>query len=88
MIRLVSAPDPPCTRPACTHTHLQCLHELSGTRLGDGSQVVDQVCLGHADPCVDEGQGVVVLVGDDYDLHLFLGLQDRGVSQTLVADLV
>ena len=69
-------------------THLQGLHELPCARLGDGTQVVDQVSLGHPDASVTDGECVVVLVGDNGDLHLLLRLQDCRIGQTLVPDLV
>ena len=71
-----------------THTHLQSLHELPCAGFGNGSEVVDQVCLGHTDTRVDDGERVVVLVGNNGDLHLFLRLQYGRVSQTLVPDLI
>lgn len=61
---------------------------MSGSRFGDGSKVVDQVSLCHTDPGVNDGQGVVIFVGDDRDLHRFLRVQHRRVRQTLVTDLV
>ena len=39
-------------------------------------------------PVSMNGQGVVLFVGNDCDLHLFLWVQNRRVRQTLVADLV
>jgi hypothetical protein len=69
-------------------THLQSLHELPCARLGNGTQVVDQVGLGHPDASVTDGECVVVLVGDNGDLHLLLRLQDCWIGQTLVPDLV
>ena len=68
--------------------YLKSFHELSGSRLCDGTEVVDQVCLGHADATVDYCKGAVVLVGNDGDLHFLLAFQHRRVGQTLVADLV
>mmetsp|Transcript_14257 Transcript_14257/g.26144 ORF Transcript_14257/g.26144 Transcript_14257/m.26144 type:complete len:301 (-) Transcript_14257:13-915(-) len=64
------------------------LHEGLGSGLGDGSEVVDEVLLGHSDSGVLNGEGVVGLVGDEPDLHLLLGLEDSSISQGLVPDLV
>mmetsp|Transcript_22345 Transcript_22345/g.44750 ORF Transcript_22345/g.44750 Transcript_22345/m.44750 type:complete len:398 (-) Transcript_22345:262-1455(-) len=64
------------------------LHEGLGPGLGDGSKIIDEVGLGHADAAVFDGQSVVGLVGDELDLQFWLGVQDGGVGETLVADLV
>merc|ERR1719247_3681022 len=69
-------------------TSLDGLHESLGAGLGDGSEVVHHVGLGHTDTGVGEGQGVVALVAGDVDEQVLLGLQELGVGQTLVADLV
>jgi len=67
---------------------LECLHEGLGARLGNGTQVVDEVGLGHADAAVDDGQGLGLLVGHDLDEEVLLGLQLGGICEGLVADLV
>ena len=41
------------------------LHEGLGSGLGDGTEVVDEVGLGHADTGILNGEGVVGLVGDE-----------------------
>jgi len=69
-------------------TGLQGLHESLGSRLGDGSQVVDQVGLGHTDTGIDDGQCAGRLVGDKLDVELLAGVQLAGIRQGLVADLV
>ena len=69
-------------------TSRQGLHEGTGARAGDGTQVVDQVGLGHADTAVLDGEGVVGLVGDEVDEQLWLGLQHSLVCEGLEADLV
>ena len=61
-------------------------HLRSG--LGDGSEVVDEVGLGHADTGVADAEELVLLLGGDADVELFLGLKDGGVSERLVADFV
>ncbi len=68
--------------------YLESFHELSGARLCDGAKVVDQISLGHAYASVMDGDGVVIFVGSDGDLELFLTLKDRGIRQALVTNLV
>ena len=68
--------------------HLQCLHELPGTRSCNRTQVVDKVSLGHSNPCIADRQTVVILVGDHFYLELLLRLKYRWIGQTLIADLV
>ena len=67
---------------------LERLHEGLRAGLGDRTKIVDEVGLGHADARVDDGQGVVGLVGHDVDLEVRLGVEDRRIGQRLVADLV
>jgi hypothetical protein len=64
------------------------LHESLGSRLGDCSQVVNEVGLGHTDTSVSDGQGLLLLVGSDSDEHFLLRVQDGGVGKGLVSDLV
>mmetsp|Transcript_15219 Transcript_15219/g.22480 ORF Transcript_15219/g.22480 Transcript_15219/m.22480 type:complete len:225 (+) Transcript_15219:1436-2110(+) len=81
-----------------THTELtnhgnisssgQCLHESLGTGLSDGTEIVDEVSLGHSDSAILDGQGVVGLVGNELDLHIRIGLEDGRVGKGLVANLV
>ena len=59
-----------------------------GARLGDGTEVVDHVGLGHTDTGVADGERLVLLVRRDADVKLLLSLERRRVSQRLVADLV
>ena len=59
-----------------------------GARLGDGTEVVDHIGLGHADTGVADGERLVLLVGRDADVELLLSLERGRVSQRLVADLV
>ena len=56
--------------------------------LGDGTKVVDEVGLCHADTCVAEREDLLLLVGCDADVELRLGLEDGRVGERLVADLV
>ena len=48
----------------------------------------DRISLGHANTSVNDSEGVVILVGDDSNLHLFLRVKHRWIGETLVADLV
>jgi hypothetical protein len=64
------------------------LHELLGARVGNGTEAVDQVALGHADAAVLDRQCVLLLVGSDVDEQLGLRCQLALVSKTLVTDLV
>ena len=63
-------------------------HEGLGAGLGDGTQVVDEVGLGHTNTGILDGEGVVGLVGRDLDVEVGLGLDLLGVRDGLVADLV
>ena len=58
------------------HAHvgasLDGLHESLGARLGDGSKVVHQVALGHTDTGVNDGEGVVGLVGLEVNEQVLL----------------
>ena len=56
--------------------------------LGDGTEVVDQICLGHAQTCVGNGESLVGHVGSDGDLQVGVGVQDRMVRQGQVSYLV
>merc|ERR1711988_1025970 len=69
-------------------TGLDGLHERLGARLGDGSEVVHHIGLGHADARVGNGERVVALVSCDVDEEVLLGLELGGIGQALVANLV
>merc|ERR1719324_1851569 len=64
------------------------LHEGLGSGLRDGSEVVDEVLLGHSDSGVLNGKGVVGLVRDEADLHGLLRVKGSIVGEGLVPDLV
>ena len=68
--------------------YLQSLHKSLRSTLGDGSQVIDKICLGHTNPSVDDRQGVVISVGDKLNLEFFSAVKPRRVRQTLVANFV
>jgi len=57
---------------------------------GRGWQHIDRMLGVLTDPRVDDGEGVVGLVGDDVDIELWVGLQQvlLLVLQTLELDLV
>ena len=63
-------------------------HEALGSGSGDGTEVVDEIGLGHTNTRVDDGQALVVLVGDDVDEQLGLGIELGLVGEGLVTDLV
>ena len=56
--------------------------------LGDGTEVVDHVRLGHTNTGITNGQNLVLLVGDDPDAELLSGIEDGGVGKGGIADLV
>lgn len=68
--------------------YLKGFHELPSARLSNGTQVVDKVRLGHSNPSVVNGEGVVILVRGNSDLQLLFTIQDGGVCKTLISDFV
>lgn len=68
--------------------YLQGLHEGLSAGLGDGTQVVNQVGFGHADSSVDEGQGALSFVGDDFNFQILAAVHLGGVSQAFIANFV
>mmetsp|Transcript_30206 Transcript_30206/g.85326 ORF Transcript_30206/g.85326 Transcript_30206/m.85326 type:complete len:434 (+) Transcript_30206:932-2233(+) len=66
----------------------QGLHEGLGPGPRNGAKVVHQVGLSHADAAVDQRQSTVLLVGNNVDEQLGLGLQLALVGEPLKADLV
>ncbi len=67
---------------------LERLHEGLRAGLGDGTQVVDEISLGHADAGVHDGEGLVLLVGRDLDEEVLLSLELGGIGEGLIPDLV
>lgn len=59
-----------------------------GARLGNGTQVVDHVGLSHTDTSIDNGEDLVLLVGDDTDVQVLVRVEDGGVRQGRVTDFV
>lgn len=64
------------------------LHELFCARFRDCSKVIDEVCLGHANAGIANGENAVLLVRGDADVELLLGVEFGGILQGLIADLV
>ena len=62
--------------------------EYLSTRLGDGTEVVDYIRLGHADTGITDRQGLVLLVGDDADDEVLVAVDHRWVGERLVANFV
>ena len=69
-------------------TGLESLHEGLGAGVGDGTEVVDEVGLGHTDTGIADGEGLVGLIGDDLDVEVLAGVELGGVGEGLVTDLV
>ena len=44
--------------------------------LGNSTQVVDKVSLGHTNTGITNGEGLVLLVGCNADVKLLLGVED------------
>jgi hypothetical protein len=59
-----------------------------GSRLGDGTKVVDHVSLGHTNASISDAEELVLLVGTDTDVKLLLGVKDGGIGQGRVTDFV
>jgi hypothetical protein len=66
---------------------LKGFHESLGTRLGDGTEVVDKFLLGHTDTSIFEDEEVIGSVGDDLDLEVRF-VVDGVASDGLVSDLI
>ena len=57
------------------------LHEGFCAGLGDSTKVVDEVCLGHADTSVTNGEDFVLLVRDDTNDEFLLAVEDGGIGE-------
>jgi hypothetical protein len=64
------------------------LHELLGAGPGDGTKVVDEVGLGHANAAVSDRECVARLVGDNVDEQLRLRIELALVREALEPDLI
>lgn len=71
-----------------SQSYLQGLHEGLGARLGDGTQVVNQVGFGHANSSVNNGQGTFIFVWNDVNFQILATLQFGGISQAFITNLV
>ena len=69
-------------------TYLQGLHESFGARFGYGTQVVDEISFGHSNTSVNDGQSLLLLVGDETDVEVFAAVQTAGICETLITDLI
>lgn len=58
-------------------TGRQSLHECLGTRLGDRTEVVDQIGLGHTNTGISDSQSTLLLVWGDPDEQLLLSVESR-----------
>lgn len=58
------------------------------TGLGDRTEVVDHVGLGHTNTRINDSENLVLLVGDDTDVEVLASVEDRRVGEGRVADLV
>ena len=59
-----------------------------GAGLGDGTKVVDEVGLGHADTSIASGEDLVLLVGCDTDVEVLAGVEDRGLGKRRIANFI
>lgn len=59
-----------------------------GTGLGDGTQVVDEVCFGHTDTGITDGEELILLVGRDADAELLAGVKSGRIGQGCITDFV
>jgi len=57
-------------------------------RLGDGTKVVDHVCLRHAHTGVAYNEHFVLLIRDDSDVKLLLGLEGSRVCQRRITNFI
>lgn len=71
-----------------SQSYLQSLHEGLGARLGDGTQVINQVGFGHANSSVNNGQGTIFFVWNNVNFHILGTIQLGGISQAFVTNLV
>ena len=76
-------------RQTTKESYLKGLHECLGATPSDGSKIVDQVSFGHSDTSIDEADGLLLRVGDDFDVEIFTtGLYPGWISKALISDLI
>ena len=56
--------------------------------LGDGTKVVDHVCLRHAHTGVAYNEHFILLIRDDSDVKLLLGLEGSRVCQRRITNFI
>jgi hypothetical protein len=56
--------------------------------LGNGTEVIDHISLGHADATIAEGEDLIFLVWGYANEELLFRLENGGISEGGVADLV
>jgi hypothetical protein len=69
-------------------TRRESFHESLSTRLGNSTQVVNQISLGHTNTSITDRQDVVFLIRSDTDVEILLGIENRWISQRLITNLI
>jgi hypothetical protein len=69
-------------------TLLNGLHKVLGARASNGTQVLNQIGLGHTNTGIADGELLVFLVSDQLDFELRFAIQDGLVLQREVSNLV
>jgi len=57
-------------------------------RLGDSTEVIDHIGLGHANTSVPDGKNLVLLVGNNADVEFLFMLKRRRVGKRRIAYFV
>ena len=57
-------------------------------RLRDGTEVVDEVRLGHTDTGITDGENLVLFVRNDADEEVTARLKDRRVGERRITNLI
>ena len=66
---------------------LKSFHESFGARLGNGTQVVDQVSFGHANTAINDGKGFVLFVWNNLDEKFLLTFQFGWISKGFIPEI-
>lgn len=69
-------------------TYLNGFHKGLGTGLGDGTEIGDEVRLGHTNTSISNGEGLGLLVGDQFNLQLRLSGKGRGIGERSISNLI
>jgi len=64
------------------------LHEGLGSRLGDCSEVVNEISLGHSNTRILDGESTSLLVGSDTNEEVLLSVELSRIGKSGVTDLV